>query len=239
MSAQLNLLRITTKKVAPDQQNGTETRSNLIAYCFWKKMGRLLHRFKSRRSINELYNMFISSSYFPEDLKETPRCFNQVLFSLAFDGKVCRVSRGQVYWKYNCHICDDLHVTQSESCAGLEVDDVVRSAARMFFDENKHSLRWLKNFREIKFFYELWSSTHDDIMLSCAYPPDYRDVPIKTDPAEAVGMLGPPLFGQILFAISKEKKCRVISRHEHAPIVHWAMNDQFYQKKSLSISHES
>lgn len=238
MSAQLNQLRIVHKKVAPDQKNGTETRSNLIAHCFWKKMGRILNRFKSRHCLNELYNMFISSSYFPEDLKETPRCFSQVLFSLARDGQVCRVVRGKVHWKYNWRLCNPLTVASEKSCSGMELSDHVKDTATMFFTENQRSLRWLKNYREIKFFYELWSSTHDDVMLSCESP-DGRDVPTKVDPAEAVGMIGPPLFGRILFALSEENECRVISRQDFAPIVHWTMNDRFYQKKSHSISHES
>jgi len=230
MSAQLNTRRIVLKKVTPDQRNGTETRSNLIAHCFWKKLGCILHRFKSRRCLNELYNMFISSSHFSEDLKETPRCFNQVLFSLVHDGLVCRVRQGQILWKYNWRLCDQLVVTKEKSCAGMELNDHVRDVADMFFMENNHSLRWLKNQHEIKFFYELWSTTHDDVVLSCESP-DRHDTRIKTDPAEAVRMVGPPLFGRILFALSRKNECRVISRRGRPPVVHWTMNDQFYQKK--------
>ena len=176
--------------------------------------------------------MFISSEHFPEDLKETPRSFKQVLFSLVHDGKVCLVVKGKVQWKFNWKLCDSLNVTKEETCSGLALDDHVRGVASFFFAENERSLRWLRDHREIKFLYELWSSTHDDVMLSCESP-DLRDVPIKVDPAEAhIHMLGPPRFGRILFALSEDNKCRVISRSDRAPIVHWQMNDKFYQKKS-------
>lgn len=229
MSAQLNKNRIVSGIAMADQQNGTETRSNLIAYSFWKKLGRLFNRFRSRRCLNELYNMFISSSLFPEDLAETPRCFNQVLFSLVHDGKICRVTKGQIHWKFNWRLCDPLDVRKEKSCVGMDLDEHVVEVAEMFFTENTHSLRQLRNHREIKFFYELWSSTHDSVVLACA---DLRDVPTKVDPGVLdYSMYGIPLFGRILFALSSEKKCRVIYRDRLAPIVHWTMNDKFYQKK--------
>ena len=238
MSAQLNTRRVIDTVATPDNENGTETRSNLIAYCFWKKIGRLIIRFKTRRSLREIYNMFISSSHFPEDLKETPRSFNQVLFSLCHDGKVCRVVKGKIQWKFNWKSCDTLTVLKEESCSGLELDDHVREIASMFLTENAHSLRWLRNYREIKFFYELWSSTHDDVVLICSTP-DPRDVPTKVDPIMGrVHMLGIPRFGRILFALSADNECRVISRSGRAPIVHWGMNDKFYQKKSSHKSNE-
>ena len=237
MAAQLNLFRVVDSIVSPDLKNGTESRANIIAHCFWKKMGRLLNRFKSRRSLREIYNMFISSAHFPEDLRETPRSFNQVLFSLVHDGKVCRVVNGKVHWKFNWRLCDPIIVTKGESCAGLELDDHIVSVASMFFKKNAHSLRWLRNHREIKFLYELWSTTHDDVVLACADP---RDVPTKTDPSKPSGhMLGPPLFGRILFALSEEKKCRVISPPGRAPLVHWEINNKFYQNKSSDESGKS
>jgi hypothetical protein len=215
MSAQLNRMLIVTELAPTDNENGTETVSNKVAWLFWQNCGAIMFRFKSRRLLCELYNMFISSSMLPITLKKTPRAFKQVLFSLARDGKVCRVQGGRIKWNYDASWCNPLetsHIWMEESEGpDCKIEDVQRVDATEFYNENEHAIRWLRSYNDIKFFYDLWSSTHDDIMLGGGATP----------------------FHTIISSLKDEKICRFTdSRHGCSSSIMWTTNDQFYKKKS-------
>lgn len=90
------------KVVDPDMENGLESVSCELAKVFYEEHSVELHRMKDRDEIRRFYvntvGKWASSSDGPG-----ARHFNQVLYSLCRDGRVCRVANEgkSILWKAN------------------------------------------------------------------------------------------------------------------------------------------
>lgn len=231
MSAQLNTRMIVHTLAPVDNENGTETHSNRIAYRFWRTCGAFLYRFNTYSEVLRLYNMFISSNLLPRELKNTPRSFNQVLVSLSRGFvhntysfyPVCTVDNQCIVWDYDARRCKRLRSSVRESSSGMEQSNSVSDTAHLFFHNNMELLKQLKHYGEIKFFYELWSTTHDDIMLACVKEEILtRNAKTgKTVKTVRWKSIPRPSFEKILFALSLGGWCRVVKRGRKSPIIQW------------------
>ena len=88
--------------VDPDMENGLESVSCELAHKFYEHHSKELHHMKDREEIRRFYVSTVGKWASSRD-GPGARHFNQVLFSLCRDGKVCRlVNEGKVVlWKAN------------------------------------------------------------------------------------------------------------------------------------------
>jgi len=203
--------KTTQDRVAADQENGTETQSNVWAEAFWKTCGAMLHRLNRRSQVKTVYNMFVSSKHAPEGLES--RGFSQVLYSLCHDGRVCTTHFGTITWTYDWRQCNWLDITPHPPCDGMESTPDIEDYAARFFKSLEHVLRKLSNVREISFVFELWFNYH-------------------TPSSEECGRSLVP-FARILFALSRRplELCRV-SKKSGKTMVTWTHKRKATIKKS-------
>lgn len=94
------------KLIKPDMPNGLESISCMIAKQFYENCQQYLVGCTDRKSVESLYNTTIHS-WISYDLskRQKKRSFNQVLYALANDGKVCKVIKNpesglhDIVWK--------------------------------------------------------------------------------------------------------------------------------------------
>ena len=90
------------KMVEPDMDNGLESVSCELAKVFYQNHSRELHRMKDRNQIRRFYVDTVGKW---ASSREGPgaRHFNQVLYALCRDGRVCRLANEgkTILWKFN------------------------------------------------------------------------------------------------------------------------------------------
>ena len=88
--------------VNPDMDNGLETVSCELAQKFYEHHSKELHRMKNREDVRRFYVSTVGKWASSRD-GPGARHFNQVLYSLCRDGKVCRLSNEgkAILWKAN------------------------------------------------------------------------------------------------------------------------------------------
>jgi hypothetical protein len=88
--------------VNPDMDNGLETVSCELAQKFYEHHSKELHRMKNREDVRRFYVSTVGKWAASTD-GPGARHFNQVLYALCREGKVCRVTNNgkEILWKAN------------------------------------------------------------------------------------------------------------------------------------------
>lgn len=166
----------------PTNSNGTEYYANIIARCFWDDCGSILYRYSNRADVYKIYEFWCRSVLCPAGLKDYFRNFDQVLYSLAHDGDVCKVISGRyIKWSYNPYECPpkylhwgrELHLelgkyihadTPNDSLYASKKDFVVshsRRLAKSFYLQMGHLSIHLDNIDDLLFLYVLWMKSEN------------------------------------------------------------------------------
>lgn len=93
---------IIPEMIAPDMDNGLESVSCELAKKFYNHHSKELHRMKDRDEIRRFYVSTVGKWAASRD-GPGARHFNQILYSLCRDGKVCRLTNNGkvILWKAN------------------------------------------------------------------------------------------------------------------------------------------